>query len=299
MMIKKSSLGKGLGALLPEKGADLGAEETFFLCAIDDISTNPYQPRRDFDNKKLKEMAASIAEKGLIQPLIVRRAEGEGSEYQLIAGERRWRAARLAGLKEVPVAVKDVSGVDLLELALIENIQRQDLNPLEESAAYDKLMVEFGMSQKEVALKVGKDRSTVANAVRLLQLPGFVRKEIATGKISAGHARALLKLGDDLSAMEKLHNEILRHNLSVRQTEDLAKKIKEGGETREERRGKRKGGTMPRPYCRTLINALESYLNGPVKIVQSGSQGKLEIVYESAEDLERILSLIIKRADTD
>lgn len=294
-MITKSSLGKGLGALLPEKDVDLGSEGKFFLCPIDDISTNRYQPRHEFDARKLKEMATSIVENGLIQPLIVRRSEGGSSEYELIAGERRLRAARLAGLTEVPVAVKDVSGVNLLELALIENIQRQDLNPLEESAAYEKLMVEFGMSQKEVARKVGKDRSTVANAVRLLQLPGFVRDEIASGKISSGHARALLTLGDDLAAMEKVHNEIIQQNLSVRQTEELTKKFKEVGHGDKENRGRRKGGAMPRSYCRVLINALESYLHGPVKIVQSGTQGKVEIVYNSAEDLERIMSLIIKR----
>lgn len=292
-MIKKttSALGKGLDALLPSSGSD-GRE--YFLCPIDAIEANPDQPRKDINDTALAQLSASILEKGVLLPLVVCEHGGEG-RYQIIAGERRWRAAKMAGLDEVPVLVKDVTPLDRLELALIENIQRQDLNPLEEAEAYLRLVKEFHLTQEEVAKRVGKERSTVANALRINQLPDYAKEDLVRGALSMGHARVLLSVGDD-ATMREVRNEIVEQGLTVRQAEALAKKQKKkiaasgGGAKRQPRKS---ANELPESYCKSLANGLVNYLDTKARIIQSGTRGKLEIEYYSHDDLERVLSLIL------
>lgn len=292
-MIKKatSALGKGLDALLPSTGSD-GRE--YFLCPIDTIEPNPGQPRKDINDTALAQLSASIKEKGILLPLVVCEHGGEG-RYQIIAGERRWRAAKMAGLDEVPVLVKDVSPLDRLELALIENIQRQDLNPLEEAEAYLRLVKEFHLTQEEVAKRVGKDRSTVANALRINQLPDFAKEDLARGTLSMGHARVLLSVGDE-AVMREVRNEIVQQGLTVRQAEALAQKQKKkmtGASSGTKRQPRKSANELPDSYCKSLANGLINYLDTKARIVQSGTRGKVEIEYYSHDDLERVLSLII------
>lgn len=292
-MIKKTSsaLGKGLDALLPSGSSD-GRE--YFLCPIDFIEANPEQPRKDINDAALAQLSASILEKGVLLPLVVCEHGAEG-RYQIIAGERRWRAAKMAGLDEVPVLVKDVTPLDRLELALIENIQRQDLNPLEEAEAYLRLVKEFHLTQEEVAKRVGKERSTVANALRINHLPDFAKGDLARGILSMGHARVLLSV-DDESAMRSLRDEIVAQGLSVRQAEALAKKRKKkivaGSGTK--RLTRKSANELPESYCKSLANGLVNFLDTKVRIIQSGTRGKLEIEYYSHDDLERVLSLILQ-----
>lgn len=291
-MIKKTTLalGKGLDALLPSGGSD-GRE--YFLCPIDFIEANPEQPRKDINDTALAQLSASILEKGILLPLVVCEHGAEG-RYQIIAGERRWRAAKMAGLDEVPVLVKDVTPLDRLELALIENIQRQDLNPLEEAQAYLRLVKEFHLTQEEVAKRVGKERSTVANALRINQLPDFAKQDLAQGVLSMGHARVLLSVGDEVS-MREVRNEIVEQGLNVRQAEALAKKHKKmaapgSGVKRQPRKS---SNELPESYCKSLANGLVNYLDTKARIIQSGTRGKLEIEYYSHDDLERVLALIL------
>src|SRR4030042_3112410 len=189
MATKKMALGKGLGALLPEY--DQGESRTLFYCGIEEIMPNRTQPRKHFDESRLQELAESIKEKGILEPLIVRKGD---QGYELIVGERRWRAAQKAGLREVPILVKEVEGREALELSLIENVQRQDLNPLEEAEAYKRLTEEFGIHQEELGTRVGKDRTTITNALRLLKLPSEVKQQLLQHRITSGHARAILSL---------------------------------------------------------------------------------------------------------
>ncbi|OGQ88004.1 MAG: chromosome partitioning protein ParB [Deltaproteobacteria bacterium RIFOXYD12_FULL_56_24] len=294
-MIKKTipALGKGLDALLPSSGSD-GRE--YFLCPIDAIEANPGQPRKDINDTALAQLSASILEKGVLLPLVVCEHGGEG-RYQIIAGERRWRAAKMAGLDEVPVLVKDVTPLDRLELALIENIQRQDLNPLEEAEAYLRLVKEFNLTQEDVAKRVGKERSTVANALRINQLPDFAKQDLVRGILSMGHARVLLSVGDE-EAMREVRNEIVEQGLNVRQAEALAQKQKKkmaasgGGVKRQPRKS---ANELPESYCKSLANGLVNYLDTKARIVQSGTRGKLEIEYYSHDDLERVLALILPK----
>ncbi len=288
-------LGKGLGALLPSEAAiEEEEKETFFFCHIDRIMPNPDQPRRDIDQASLAELADSIREKGILQPLVVRRLD-DGT-YQIIAGERRWRAAKMADLHEVPVIVRELAGKgDQLELALIENLQRQNLNPIEEALSYQRLMNEFGLTQEQVAKKVGKERSTVANALRLLALPEEMREDIVEGRLTPGHGRALLRLQDQPRLMAELRKQILAKGLSVRQAEELARQLKKAGQTSPSAtRQKRPAGVLPESYCKSLCANLERYLGVKSRIVQKGERGKLEIEYYSPDDLERLLGLILK-----
>jgi len=292
-MSMKSGLGRGLDALLPGTGDGQEGEAPYFLCPIESIYPNPYQPRTDFDQNGLEELADSIRAKGVIQPLIVRKEDGGKEGFLLIAGERRWRASKLAGLHEVPVLVKDVARDDLLELALIENIQRQDLNPIDEAEAYNRLINEFGLTQEETARRVGKMRTTVANMLRLLKLPDSIKNDIVNDRLTVGHARCLLSVVNDTESMKQLRNEIISKNLSVRQAEELIKNHKKTG-TRQDRSQKKISGTIAKPYSRALANALHTYLGSPARIVQNGPQGKIVINYASPQDLERIMGLIIK-----
>lgn len=290
-------LGRGLQSLLPETLDFDESEETikvdseFFRCPIGEIHPNPYQPRKNMDDHGLAELAASIREKGIIQPLLVRK-DGENGGYELIAGERRLRAAKRAGLDEVPVIVKTASAEDRLELALIENIQRENLNPIEEAIAYRRLSDEFGLTQEEVARKVGKDRSTVANIMRLLLLPDFVKQDMADNRYSMGHARVLLGLATP-EEIKDVRDRIVAEGLTVRQVEMIvgSKKTKRKAPAIQNTATKK---PIPESYCSTLASDVTRILGSKSKIIQNGSRGKIEIEYYSLDDLERIHSFFAK-----
>jgi len=216
----RSVLGRGIGSLLPEAN-----KRGYFLCPIGELYPNHAQPRKYFDAVKLEELAQSIREKGVLQPILAKKTD---KGYVIIAGERRWRASQIAGKKEVPVVLKDMSDHEILEVALIENIQRHDLTPIEEAEAYQRLIIDLGLTQEEVSKRVGKDRSTIANALRLLKLTKEVRDKISTGELSVGHARCLIAI-DDKAVQNRIMDEILEKALSVRQVEALVKKVKEDG----------------------------------------------------------------------
>ncbi|MBW1938862.1 MAG: ParB/RepB/Spo0J family partition protein [Deltaproteobacteria bacterium] len=277
----KGGLGKGLGALLSTEDIYDLESPGFFLCPIEKIRPNPDQPRKHMDQDSLEGLAKSIKEKGILQPLVVWEIDGA---YELIVGERRWRAAQKAGLKAVPVVIKDVSPDELLELALVENVQREDLNPLEEAMAYSRLIDELGLTQSQVASRVGRERSTVANFLRLLQLPDYAQADLLDGGLSMGHARAILMLEDPTSQKE-LRDQIIKKDLSVRQAEALARRLA---------KGKRLGARVRRedPDIRTLCEDLTHRLGSKVTILQTKRGGRLEIRYRSIQELERIIRLL-------
>jgi ParB family chromosome partitioning protein len=278
-MTKRSALGKGIGALI--SSATQEGRHKYFLCPVEELRPHSKQPRKSFDDAKMAELVASIREKGVIQPLVVRQA---GDHYQIIAGERRWRAAQRAGLKDVPVVIQDVSEDWALEMALIENIQREDLNPIEEAEAYRHLMSSFDLSQDEVAKRVGKDRSTVANAVRLLRLPRAVQEDVMNGRLTMGHARALLPL-ESVARLQEARDQVVKRQLSVRQTEELVKRLKTAVPA----------AARPKAADPELVDVavrLQRRLGTQVRIVpqpRGGKGGKIEIAYYSAEELERLL----------
>jgi ParB family chromosome partitioning protein len=284
MASKRKALGKGLNALLPSL-PPVGTDRVYVELPIDKIIPNKYQPRTNFDLEKLKELAQSIQSNGVVQPVIVRRI---GQEYQLIAGERRWRAARLAGLNLIPAVIHDVSEYKTLELALVENIQRQDLNPIEEASAYVSLMEDFGLTQEEVSLRVGKDRSSIANMIRLLKLPSEIKDRIQAGIISMGHARAILGL-DGAKDQLVLAERILSEGLNVRQTEHLIRHWKPG----KSRKGNRSKGEVTKdPNVKAAERKLEEYLGTEVVIHFTGDKGKIEIYFHDNNDLLRIYDLL-------
>ncbi len=273
-MLKRPGLGKGMAALLPVVEDDA---KKYFSCPIEEIKPNRHQPRKTFAADKLEELASSIREKGIIQPLVVRKAS---SHYELIAGERRWRAAQKAGLREVPVVIQDVSDDIAVEMALIENIQREDLNAIEEAEAYHALMEKFSLSQDEMAKRVGKDRSTVANSLRLLRLPQEIKRDIVEERLSMGHARALLSL-DSPDLMKKAREEILGNHLSVRATEGLVAKIKSKKPLR--------SAKNVEPHLVDLEDKLKRYFMTKVSIRRAGRGGKIEIFFNGTDDLSRII----------
>ncbi len=280
---KRPALGKGIGALLSSAAQEGGKK--YFSCPIEELKPHRNQPRKTFNDNKMAELVASIKEKGVIQPLVVRQ---QADHYQIIAGERRWRAAQKAGLDRLPVVIQDVSEDWALEIALIENIQREDLNPLEEAGAYRYLMDSFNLLQEEVAKRVGKDRSTVANALRLLRLPDKVKGDLSENRISMGHARALLALELDEDIVEA-SQEVIRKKLSVRETEKLVKKIKNFA------------GIKPTPVVveknidpnvQALENNLQQILGTQVKLLPKGEGGRIEISYHDQDGLSRLLGLL-------
>jgi len=281
--VKRPALGKGIGALLSSAAQEGGKK--YFSCPIEELKPHARQPRKTFDNTKMSELVASIQEKGVIQPLVVRRQD---DYYQIIAGERRWRAAQKAGLERVPVVIQDVSEDWALEIALIENIQREDLNPLEEAEAYRYLMDSFDLLQEEVAKRVGKDRSTVANALRLLRLPDQVKNDVVENRLSMGHARALLALEQDEDIIEA-SLEVIRMKLSVRDTEKLVKKIKGLLGTKIT---KNQVPMEVDPNLLALENSLRQQLGTQVRVHAKDEGGKIEISYHDQEELSRILDLI-------
>jgi len=282
-MAKRPSLGKGIGALLNSAAQEGGRK--YFLCPIEELRPHGQQPRKSFNDEKLAELAASIREKGVIQPLVVRQVS---DHYQIIAGERRWRAAQKAGLREVPVVIQDVSEDWALEMALIENIQREDLNPIEEAEAYRNLIEGFDLSQEDVARRVGKNRTTVTNALRLLRLPEKVREDVIEKVLSMGHARALLSLDEEEDILEA-RNEVVKKKLSVRETEALARKIKTFG--RPAKPNKSDKGEID-PEIVFLAEELKRALGTQVRIYPRGKGGKVEISYFSPEDLDRLMEVL-------
>jgi ParB family transcriptional regulator, chromosome partitioning protein len=290
-MEKRPALGKGLSALIPE--APEPARASPVDVDIDRLSPNDFQPRAHVDETRLNDLAQSIRSNGVIQPIVVRRI---GDRFQIIAGERRWRAARLAGLQRVPIVVRDVvpgQERSLLELALIENLQREDLNPIEAALAYRRLADEFQLRQEDIAAAVGKDRASVANYLRLLKLPDEIRNEIAAGRLSMGHARALLSLGSE-SDQRRTARDVIARSLSVRETESLVKKIVESGGTAEP-------PLPPKPvdvHTRAAEDRLKVLLGTRVRIVRQGARGRIEIDFNSENELIRIYEQLTENSRT-
>ena len=282
----RKALGRGLSALLSDS---VTQGDEFLEVDIDLIEPNPEQPRTHFDDAKLEELAQSIRANGLVQPLLLRRAPG--GRYQLVAGERRWRAAQRAGLHKVSSVIREIPNEKLLPLALIENIQRQELNPIEEAMAYQKLIQEFGLTQDEVARQVGKDRSSIANYLRLLKLPAEIRKMLEEGQLTMGHARALLALEAD-AAQLKLAHDILAHQWSVRETEKAVKKATANPSIREH-------STPPQndANIRAAELKLKRFLGTQVHIHFLQHGGKIEIEFSSMSELDRLYSLIMRKAE--
>jgi ParB family chromosome partitioning protein len=276
-MVRKTGLGKGMGALLPVVEKE---QTSYFICPIEEIKPNHAQPRKTFTSEKLEELAASIREKGIIQPIVVIR---KGAHYEIIAGERRWRAAQKAGLHEVPVVIQHVSNDEALEMALIENIQREDLNAVEEAHAYRSLMETIGLSQEEMAKRVGKDRSTVANSLRLLKLPEEVQRDIIAERLTMGHARALLSL-EDSDLIRKAREEILKKHVTVRGAEALVRRLKNPPV--------QKAGKRPAREIVDLVEQLQRRFQTKIDIKAGSRGGKIEISYSGRDELARIVELL-------
>ncbi|WP_077369278.1 ParB/RepB/Spo0J family partition protein [Anaerosalibacter sp. Marseille-P3206] len=286
-MAKKRGLGKGLSALIPdepiEEFLEIGEEkDSITNIDISLIKPNKNQPRKEFDEEGLEELSHSIKSYGIIQPIIVRKVE---NKYEIVAGERRWKASQLAGLKEVPCLVRDIEDFEAMKLALIENIQREDLNPIEEARAFKELMDKYKLKQEELSQVVGKSRSYIANTLRLLNLDNETLNLVEEGKITSGHGRALLSIKNQ-KERKRATDEIIGKKLNVRQTEDMAKQIKINKSISSKRKD---------PIVVELEENLMSYLGTKVKIIYGKDKGKIEIEYYGEEDLERILDAIIEQ----
>ena len=274
---KRRALGRGLDALIPtgspEVATSSGVTDTALLrIPVDRVRPNPFQPRQQFDDTELEELASSIRANGLLQPIVVR---AKGAEYELVAGERRLRAAQRAGLQEIPAIVRQVDDHEALELALIENLQRSDLNPIEEARAYERLRDEFGLTQEQIAARVGKHRSTIANALRLLRLPQDLQDELAAGRLTAGHARALLSV-DSPEEQRRLAREFLRTGASVRDAERRAQPARK---------------QLPDANWRAVEDELRRLLDTKVRLLpRRDGTGKLEIEYFSLDQLNALLT---------
>ncbi|MBW2556734.1 MAG: ParB/RepB/Spo0J family partition protein [Deltaproteobacteria bacterium] len=277
---KKMALGRGLDSLLPDIKPIENISEGYFDCDIEQIHPNRYQPRLRFPNDELEEMSRSIKQQGIIQPLLVRK---DHHGYELVTGERRLRAAKKAGLKQVPVLVKNIADADLLEMSIVENVQREDLTPIEEAEAYHRLITEFGLTQDQAAVRVGKSRSAVANLLRLRQLPEQIKTSIMDGTLSMGHARALL--GAINSAQQNaVWRVVVSKRLSVRETESLVKRLKA-----EQKKPKQSSPDSEQRYFLSLSDDLSRHLGTKVQIKRRGQKGKVEIEFYSNDDLDRLL----------
>jgi ParB family transcriptional regulator, chromosome partitioning protein len=298
---QKRALGRGLSALIPQAAPPPAAavvvappepapppKNGVMKLPIEAIQRDTLQPRRHFDEEKLRELTESIKVQGLLQPVLVRK---DGDGFKLIAGERRWRASQAAGLHEIPAIVREVTEVEAFELALVENLQRADLNPMEEAEGYHRLVEEFGLTQEQVAQRVGKERPTVANALRLLGLPDDVKRMVAEGALSAGHARALLGV-PRLPEMTELAAQVAARKLSVRDTEKLVQQAKGSAKA-----GNKDSSTprKPSPQVKSLTEELQRLLGTKVRLVEKGSgKGTIEVDFFSYDDLDRILKLLRK-----
>ena len=280
MAEKRPALGRGLSALIPEAPATAApapaAAERALDIDIDLLRPNRFQPRTVMDDARIEELSRSIKAQGVIQPIVVRKAE---KGYEIIAGERRWRASQMAGLLKVPVVVRDIPEDRLLAVALIENIQREDLNPIEEATAYRRLSDEYNMTQDQISDAVGKDRSTVSNVMRLLKLPREVRENVGAGALSMGHARALLSLPDEAAQLQ-VSREVVSRNLSVRETEGMVKKAVEPAKPREE--------PQKDVHTRAAEEKLRFALGTRVRIVRKGKAGRIEVDFTSEDELHRL-----------
>ena len=285
---RKGGLGKGLGALFTEPVEDIlndaslsDPKDTISLISISDIEPNKNQPRKNFDSEKLEALASSIKENGVLSPLLVTRMEN--GQYLIVAGERRWRASKLAGLKKVPCIVKTLDDYKVSELALVENLQRDDLNPIEEAMGYEYLINKFSLTQEEISEKVGKSRSAVANALRLNNLTDEVKELVKDGTLSSGHARTLLSLNSENQS--EAAKTVIQNGLSVRQTEALVKSLLSGKKPTY----KKAPNSIMQKYYKDLENNLSSKFGTKVKITDGAKKGKIEIEYYNKDDFERIL----------
>jgi len=281
-MPPKSSLGRGLGAMFPDLLKELNNKPAFLMCGIEELTPNRFQPRKDFNDQDQKQLVASIQKSGIIQPIIVRKSS---DGYEIIAGERRWRAAQQAGLSSVPVIIRDAQDLDVAELSLIENIQREALNPVEEAEAYQTLTGTFNLSQEDLASRVGKDRSTIANTIRLLQLPAAVKTALIEKKITTGHARPLLSLDSPKEQITALEI-ILKKGLTVRETERLIQEARKDVPDRKK--------TKQDPYIADLEKTLSRQLMTRVMIRRlQKERGTIEIRFNSEEDLTRLFRILM------
>jgi ParB family chromosome partitioning protein len=281
--MERKALGKGLSALIPEKTiVDPSHKEEIVYVQSGQIKPNPFQPREEFDQSNIEELAQSIKEKGVIQPLLVRR---KGDNYELIAGERRFRAANMLGLKEIPVIVRNAGDQDSLELALIENIQREGLNPIEEAHAYQHLIEKFNVTQEKISEALGKSRVAITNTLRLLKLPHEIQEEMKKGRISFAHGRALLEI-EDANYQRKLVQDVISKNLSVRELESLVKSSRPKSVKRKIGQGQRE------PLVAILEEQLQQALATKVRISKRKKRGHINIEFYSQEDLERIVNAI-------
>lgn len=278
--MSKKVLGKGLGALI---AAETGENSGVMELRINDIEPNLDQPRKVFDDEKLLQLCESIKQHGVVQPIIVKK---EKDTYRIVAGERRWRAARMAGLETIPAVIKDLTDRQLMEVALIENLQREDLNPIEEAEAYEKLIKEYNMTQEEISETIGKSRSAIANTVRLLSLSQKVKNYIIEGKLTSGHARTLVTIEDE-DLQGKIADEIINKALNVRETEKLLKKYNEN----KKKKPKRKDPEDNAEFIK-IEEKLKAVFGTQVHLVSGNKKGKIVIEYYSPDDLERILELV-------
>jgi len=274
----KKGLGKGLGALI--SSAETDNDAGIMEIRISEIEPNRQQPRKNFDDEKLAGLAESIKQHGVVQPLIVQK---EGNSYKIVAGERRWRAARMAGLQTVPVIVRDLTDKQIMEIALIENLQREDLNPIEEAEAYERLINEFGMTQEEVSVTVGKSRPAITNSMRLLSLDEKIKEKLVSGEISSGHARALLALNDQEFRL-KVMEEVIKKQMSVRETEHLVNQLSVNKKPKKKR--------VPDAEYLAIEERLREVFGTKVRIMNNKKNGKIILEYYSQDELDRIISLI-------
>jgi len=282
---KKFGLGKGLGALIPEENLEQQSsnnENGINLISINLIKPTVDQPRKSFDEEKIIQLSESIKEHGIIQPIILKR---EGKTYNIVAGERRWRAAKIAGIKEIPSIIMDLSDKEILEVSLIENIQRQDLNPIEEAIAYRKLLEDFNLTQEQLSSRIGKSRTAIANCLRLLNLDKRVQEYLIDGVITEGHGRAILSI-EDKNLQYKLAQNVIDEGLSVRETEKLIKSFINEKKKLEPQEKK------INPYYIDIKDKLESLFGTKVLLMDKKNKGRIEIEYYSQEDLQRILDIL-------
>ncbi len=280
---RKIALGRGLDSLIPINDNAGEERSEFFHCDVELIRPNPFQPRQRFSEEELSELAQSIEQQGILQPLLVRRSE---SGFELITGERRLRAAKRAGLHQVPVVIKDINDEAMLEMSIIENIQRENLNPMEEAEAYHRLITDFDLTQDQAALRVGKSRPAVANILRLRQLPDTIKSSIIDGGLTMGHARALLG-ADTVSQQTAAWRTVVSKGLSVRQTEALIKRIKA-----QKKESKKRPRTSEEVYFSDLADDFSRQFGTRVQIRRKGKKGKIEIDFYSNEDLDRLIGLL-------
>ena len=279
-MPQKNSLGKGLGAILSSAVDDLNTRPTFIICGIEELYPNRFQPRKDFNDEAQQQLVASLKQSGIIQPIVVRKTE---KGYEIIAGERRWRAAQAARFQDVPIIIREAGDMEVAELSLVENIQREELNAVEEANAYQTLIEKFGLSQEDISTRVGKDRSTIANTVRLLKLPPEAKTSLIEKKITPGHARSLLALN---SAQEqvKILNMIVKKGLNVRETERLIKSLKEAPD------GRTKAPADPQIV--ELEKKLSARMMAKVRIKYGKKLGAIEIIFSGKEEFNRLMNIL-------